>query len=74
MTMAKKIALWPESAQQVAGPAYNPVPRPLKVGSRNQVEGRAGAYDYRNVPSLMGGSRVPFVSSLTVSGSDGEPA
>jgi hypothetical protein len=51
-----------------AGPAYHPEPRPLKAGSLRQVEGRAGAYSYRDVPSLMGGQRVPFVSSLTIIG------
>ena len=53
---------------QPAGPAYHPTPRPLKTGSLRPIEGRAGTYAYRDVPSLMGRSRVPFVSSLTVIG------
>ncbi len=50
----------------VAGPAYRPAPTPLKPGSLRQIEHRLGAYDYRDVPSLMGGSRMPFVSSLII--------
>ncbi len=49
-----------------AGPAYHPEPMPLKTGSLRPVEGRSGAFDYRNVPSMMGGQRVPFVSSLAI--------
>ena len=47
-------------------PAYRPEPRPLKAGSLRQVEGRPGAYAYRDVPSMMGGQRVPYVSRLIV--------
>ncbi len=50
----------------VVKPACNPAPRPLKTGSLRPVEGRPGAFDYRNVPSMMGGQRVPFVSSLAI--------
>lgn len=72
MTQPKKTALWPDPAQPVVKPAYSPAPRPLKAGSLRQVEGRPGAYAYRDVPSLMGGQRVPFISSLTIAGSDTE--
>ncbi len=67
MTQPKKSApLWPDLAQPVVKPAYRPDSRPLKTGSLRQVEGRPGAYAYRDVPSLMGGQRVPYVSSLDV--------
>lgn len=49
---------------QPARPAYHPTPRTLKIKSLRPVEGRPGAFAYRDVPSLMGGQRVPFVSSL----------
>jgi hypothetical protein len=48
----------------LVAPAYHPAYRPLQTGKRNLAEGRPGAYAYRDVPSLMGGSRVPYVSSL----------
>ena len=70
MTQPKKLVSPPlDPAQPVVAPAYHPEPRPLKVGSLRQIEGRAGAYAYRDVPSMMGGQRVPYVSSLDVIGS-----
>ena len=60
----------PAPARPAVGPAYHPPARPLRTALLRQVEGRAGAYDYRNVPSLMGSSRVPYVSSLTIAGTD----
>ncbi|MBC7860304.1 MAG: hypothetical protein H7Z39_16345 [Burkholderiaceae bacterium] len=44
----------------MAGPAYRPEPKPLDVGRMRMVVTREGAHDYRCVPSLVGGARVPF--------------
>lgn len=54
----------------IAGPAHHPAPTPLKPGSLRPIEHRIGAYAYRDIPSLMGGSRVPYVSSLIVINTD----
>ena len=50
----------------LAGPVYHPAPTPLKTGSLRQIVGRAGAYAYRDVPSLIGTHRVDYVSSLVI--------
>jgi hypothetical protein len=53
-----------DSSLPLVAPAYHPAYRPIQTGKRNLAEGRPGAYAYRDVPSLMGGSRVPYISSL----------
>lgn len=52
-------------AGTVAGPAYHPTPKPLDVSRTRIVTTREGALDYRNVPSLVGSTRVPFKCGRT---------
>jgi hypothetical protein len=47
----------------VSGPAYRPTPKPLDLSRTRMVMTREGAFDYQNVPSLVGSSRIAFKSA-----------
>lgn len=68
VTFAELVDLAELSMVQTAtGPA--PVMRPLS--ERNRARGfvlRAGAFDYRNIPSLCANERLPFKSCATTVG------
>jgi hypothetical protein len=50
----------PVSFGELAQPRVAPLFRPLRRGNRGPAIIRAGAFDYRDTPSLMGGQRVPY--------------
>ncbi|QGZ41542.1 hypothetical protein IP92_00503 [Pseudoduganella flava] len=52
----------PVSCGELAQPRVAPSFRPLRRGNRGPSIIRAGAFDYRDTPSLMGGQRVPYRS------------
>jgi hypothetical protein len=48
----------------VAGPAYRPEPKPLKVAPSRLREMRPGAFDYQDMPSRIGDESIPYHTSL----------
>lgn len=61
----------PRAEPQAAPARYIPPMRPLSAKHRPTVQSMcAGAFDYRDIPSLLGDERVAFRTSLKIAGGD----